>query len=69
MVEVNRKEVIEMVRVTIEVHQGIARFIVAVTTQSIRQAAKIVQARYPSSIARVKLPIEPEGFSVEDRAA
>ncbi|MBV9300600.1 MAG: hypothetical protein JOY53_00665 [Acidobacteriaceae bacterium] len=58
-----------MVKVSIEVHHGTARFMVAVTAQSIQQAMKIVQARYPSSVARVKLPIEPEGFFVEDRAA
>ena len=58
-----------MVKLSIEVHSKTARFAVAIKSQSIQQAIKIVQARYPSSVARVKLPIEPEGFFVEDRAA
>jgi hypothetical protein len=58
-----------MVKLSIEVHSGTARFAVAIKAQSIQQAIKIVQARYPSCDARVELPIEPEGFFVEDRAA
>jgi hypothetical protein len=58
-----------MMRVSIEVHSGTARFAVAIKAQSIQQALSIVAARYPSSAARVKFPIDPESFFVEDSAA
>jgi hypothetical protein len=58
-----------MVKVSIEVHDGTARFAVAVLAKSIQQALRIVAVRYPGSVARVKFPINPEGFFVEDSAA
>jgi hypothetical protein len=58
-----------MVKVSIEVHDRTARFTVAVKAQSIRKALSIVAARHPSSAVRVKFPINPEGFFVEDSAA
>jgi hypothetical protein len=58
-----------MVKVSIEVHDGTARFAVAVLAKSIQQALSIVAAQYPSSAARVKFPIDPESFFVEDSAA
>ena len=58
-----------MVKVSIEVHDGTARFVVAVLAKSIQQALRIVAARHPGSLAKVKFPIEPEGFFVEDSAA
>jgi len=58
-----------MVKVSIEVHSGTARFAVAVQAHSIQRALGIVTARYPGSVARVKFPVEPEGFFVEDLAA
>ena len=58
-----------MVKVSIEVHDGTARFAVAVLAQSIQQALNIVAARYTGSVAKVKFPIKPEGFFVEDSAA
>ena len=58
-----------MVKVSIEVHDGTARFTVAVKAQSVRQALSIVAARHPTSVARVKVPINPESFFVEDSAA
>ena len=58
-----------MVKVSIEVHDGTARFAVAIKAQSIQQALSIVAARYPSNAARVKSPIDPESFFVEDCAA
>jgi hypothetical protein len=63
------KEVIQMAKVSIEVHDGTARFRVAVLAQSVRQALSIVATRYPESVVRVKFPIDPEGFFVEDSAA
>jgi len=58
-----------MVKVSIEVHEGTARFMVAVKAQSIQQALSLVAARHPSSVTRVKFPIDPESFFVEDSAA
>jgi hypothetical protein len=58
-----------MVQVSIEVHDGTAHFAVAVLAKSIQQALNIVAVRYPGSVARVKFPIDPGGFFVEDSAA
>ena len=69
MVEDKRKEVIQMVKVSIEIHSGAARFVVAVQAQSIQRALSIVAAHSPASLARMSCPIDPEGFFVEDPAA
>jgi len=58
-----------MVKLSIEVHSGTARFAVAIKAQSIQQALSIVAARHPSSVTRVKFPIAPESFFIEDSAA
>jgi hypothetical protein len=58
-----------MVKVSIEVHDRTARFTVAVKAQSVQQALSIVAARHPSGLARVKFPINPESFFVENSAA
>lgn len=58
-----------MVKVSIEVHDGTARFAVAVLAKSIQEALSRYEAQYPGSVAKVKFPIDPEGFFVEDPAA
>jgi hypothetical protein len=58
-----------MVKVPIEIRRNTARFAVAMQAKSIQQALSIVTTRYPGSVARVKFPINPEGFFVEDSAA
>ena len=58
-----------MVKVSIEVHTETACLAVAIKAQSIQHALSIVAARHPSSVAKVKFPIEPESFFVEDSAA
>jgi hypothetical protein len=58
-----------MVKVSIEVHDRTARFTVAVKAQSLQQALSIVAARHPSGLARVKFPINPESYFVENSAA
>jgi hypothetical protein len=58
-----------MVKVSLEVRDGTARFTVAVKVQSVQQALGLVAARHPASVARVKWPIDPESFFVGDRAA
>jgi hypothetical protein len=58
-----------MVKVSIEVHSGTARFMVGIQARDIQQALSIAQTRYHARVATVKSPIEPEGFFVEERAA
>ena len=58
-----------MVKVSIEVRDGAAHFTVAVKAQSVQQALNLVQARYPGNTARLKFPIDPESFFIEDSAA
>jgi hypothetical protein len=58
-----------MVKVSIEVHDGTARFAVAVLAKSIQQALSTVAARHPSSVTRVKFPIDLESFFVEGPTA
>jgi len=58
-----------MVKVSIEVRDGAARFTVDVEAQSIMQALNFVQAQYPGNTAKVKFPIDPESFFIEDSAA
>ena len=57
-----------MVKVSIQVSNGTARFSVAVRAESIQRAVSLVGGRYPGREVRVKFPIEPEGFFVEDSA-
>ena len=69
VVEVRTRKVIHMVKVSIEVRNGTARFMVEVKAKNIQQALRIVQTRYPAGVATVKFPIDPEGFFVEECAA
>jgi hypothetical protein len=69
VVEVRTRKVINMVKVSIGVRDGTARFMVGVKANNIQQALRIVQTRYPAKVATVKFPIDPEGFFVEERAA
>jgi hypothetical protein len=64
-----KREVSQVVEVSIEVSSGAARFHVAVRAESIQRAAIIVAARHPGADCRVKFPIDPEGFFVNDAAA
>jgi hypothetical protein len=58
-----RGEVIQAVKVSLEVRSGAARFHVAVRAESIQRAVSTVAARYPGRDCRVKVPIDPEVFS------
>jgi hypothetical protein len=58
-----------MLKVSVEVRSGTARFMVGVKARNIQQALSIVQTRYPAKVATVKFPIDPEGFFVDERAA
>jgi hypothetical protein len=56
----------KMVKVSVEVRSGTARFRVGVQAESIRKALSMVGGRYPRGEARLVLPIEPEGFFVRE---
>ena len=58
-----------MVKVSVEVRSGSARFWVSVQAQSIQQATNIVAGWYPDTDVRMKFPLDPEGFFVEDSVA
>jgi hypothetical protein len=57
-----------VVKVSIEVRNGAARFDVAVQAESIDRAVSLVGKRYPDGNVRVKFPIDAEGFFVNDSA-
>jgi len=52
----------EMVKVSVEVRSGTARFRVSVQARSLHEALSSVGGRYPRGEVRVVSPIEPEGF-------
>jgi len=58
-----------MVKLSVEVRSGAARFRVSAQAESIRRALGVVGARYPASEVRVVFPIDPKGFFVEGAAA
>jgi hypothetical protein len=58
-----------MVKVSIEVRSGAARFCVLVQAESIERALSLVAARYPGWDGGVKFPIDPEAYFVKDPAA
>lgn len=57
-----------MVKVSVEVQNGAARFRVRVQAKSIRKALSLVGARYPQGEVGVQFPIDPEGFFVDGLA-
>jgi len=57
----------KMVRISVEVRSGTARFRVEVQAQSIREALRLVGGRYPQGVVGVAFPIEPEGFFVHQQ--
>lgn len=58
-----------MVRVSIEVRSGAARFRVGIRAESIERAVSLVEKRFPGRNVKVRFPLDPEGFFVEDSAA
>ena len=58
-----------MVRVPIEVRSGHTSFEVTAQAESIQQAVNLVRRRYLGSDVRVKFPINPKNFFVNDSAA
>ena len=55
-----------MIKVSVEVSRGAARYRVAVQAESIKRALEIVEGQNSSCAARVVFPIEPEEFFVGD---
>ncbi len=55
-----------MIRVSVEVGSGTARFSVAVRAENIQQAIGIVETRYPGGDVRVVHPIDPEAFFIKE---
>ncbi len=51
-----------MVKVSIEVRSGAARFAVAVSALNARRALGIAQGRYSGGDRPVRFPFDPEGF-------
>ena len=58
-----------MVRVTVDIESGTARYRVAVQAESIQRALELVERMEPGGEFRVAFPIAPETFFVKDPAA
>jgi hypothetical protein len=58
-----------MIRVAIEVFEGATSTRVVVQARSLREAASIAAAVYPTAEVRVRFPIDAEAFFVRDAAA
>jgi len=58
-----------MVKVSIEVRSGAARFRVGVRAESIDRAMSLVEKSFPGRNVKVYFPIDPEGFFSEGSAA
>jgi hypothetical protein len=55
-----------MVRISVEVSNGAARFRVSVRAQSIERALELVQGQNPGKDCKVRFPIDGESFFVEE---
>ena len=55
-----------MVRISVQVSSGTARFRVMVQAESIERALDIVASQNPGKACEVTFPIVPETFVVED---
>ena len=51
-----------MIKVSVEVRNGTARFRVSVQAENVRRALGVVGDRYPHGETRLVFPGEPEGF-------
>jgi hypothetical protein len=54
-----------MIKLSVEVRSGAARFDVAVQAESTQRALGLVTRRYPAMTCRVKFPIEPGAGSLK----
>ena len=60
------KQVWGMIRISVQVSSGTARFRVVVRAESIERAVEYVARQYPGKACEVAFPIDPESFFVED---
>ena len=58
-----------MIRISVQVSSGTARFRVAIQAESIERALEIVARQNPGKEYEVAFPIDPETFFVEDSVA
>ena len=58
-----------MVRISVEIRSGAARFRVMVQAESIERALEIARRHNPNKECQVTFPLDPETFFVEDRVA
>jgi len=55
-----------MIRISVQVSSGTARFRVAIQAETIEQALESVARQNPGKECEVTFPIDPETFFVED---
>jgi hypothetical protein len=55
-----------MIRISVQVSSGAARFRVMVQAESIERALEIVARQNPRKECKVTFPIDPEAFFVKD---
>ncbi len=55
-----------MVRISVQVSSGTARFRVTIQAESIERALDIVASQNPGKACEVTFPIDPETFVAED---
>jgi hypothetical protein len=58
-----------MIRISVQVSSGAARFRVSVQAESIERALEIAARQNPGKECEVTFPIDPETFFVKDSAA
>ena len=56
----------EMIRISVQVSSGTARFRVAIQAESIERALEIVARQHPGKECEATFPIDPETFFVEE---
>ncbi len=55
-----------MIRISVEVSSGAARFRVMIQAESIERALEIAKRHNPGKECRVTFPLDPEAFFVRD---
>ena len=58
-----------MIRISVQVSSGTARFGVTIQAESIERALEIVARQNPGKACEVTFPVDPETFFVEDSVA
>jgi hypothetical protein len=58
-----------LIRISVQLTRGAARYRVAVQAESIERALEIVERQNPGCEAEVAFPIDPEAFFVSGTAA